>query len=61
MKFKKAKMTVVPSKNPFPNTTVASDAAITFAPFVVKDNKGPGPQGQTSRMQIKKVPFKGVK
>ena len=34
MKFKNAKMTEVPSKNPFPNTIVASDAAVTYAPFV---------------------------
>tara|TARA_Y100001951_G_C11105625_1_gene164545 strand:- start:217 stop:402 length:186 start_codon:yes stop_codon:yes gene_type:complete len=61
MKFKNAKMTKVPFKNPFPNPVVASDAAITFSPFVVKQNKGSGPQGQTSKMQIKKVPFKGVK
>ena len=54
-------MTKVPFKNPFPNTIVASDAAITYSPFVVKQNKGSGPQGQTSKMQIKKVPFKGVK
>ena len=61
MKFKNAKMTEVPSKNPFPNTIVASDAAVTYAPFVVKKNKGAGPKGQTSNMQIKKVAFKGVK
>tara|TARA_R100001591_G_scaffold83500_1_gene89990 strand:+ start:544 stop:729 length:186 start_codon:yes stop_codon:yes gene_type:complete len=61
MKFKNAKMTKVPFKNPFPNPVVGSDAAISFAPFVVKQNKGSGPQGQTSKMQIKKVPFKGVK
>tara|TARA_R100000654_G_scaffold33737_2_gene59062 strand:- start:79 stop:264 length:186 start_codon:yes stop_codon:yes gene_type:complete len=61
MKFKNAKMTEVPQKNPFPNTVVASDAAITYSPFVVKQNKGTGPQGQTSNMQIKKVPFKGLK
>ena len=54
-------MTQVPSKNPFPNSVVASDAAITFSPFVVRKNKGAGPKGQTSNMQIKKVPFKGVK
>ena len=40
---------------------VASDAAVTFSPFVVRKNKGAGPKGQTSNMQIKKVPFKGVK
>ena len=61
MKFKNAKMTEVPSKNPFPNTIVASDAAVTYAPFVVKQNKGAGPKGQTSNMQIKKVKFTGVK
>ena len=61
MKFKNAKMTEVPSKNPFPNTIVASDAAVTYAPFVVKKNKGAGPQGQSSNAQIKKVAFKGVK
>ena len=61
MKFKNAKMTKVPKKNPFPNRKVASDAEIVYSPFVVKDNKGSGPQGQTSRMQIKKVAFKGVK
>ena len=48
-------------KNPFPNTKVASTAEQVFSPFVVKDNKRTGPQGQTSRMQIKKVAFKGVK
>ena len=61
MKFKNAKMTQVPSKNPFPNSVVASDAAITFSPFVVRNNKGAGTKGQTSNMQIKKVPFTGVK
>ena len=54
-------MTIVPQKNPFPNTQVASTAEQVFSPFVVKDNKGTGPQGQTSRQQIKKVAFKGVK
>ena len=61
MKFKNAKMTEVPQKNPFPNPVVGSDAAITFTPFVVKQNKGAGPKGQTSNAQIKKVAFKGVK
>ena len=49
MKFKNTKMTQVPSKNPFPNSVVASDAAITFSPFVVRKNKGAGPKGQTQR------------
>ena len=61
MKFKNAKMTEGPQKNPFPNSIVASDAAVTFSPFVVKQNKGAGPKGQTSNAQIKKVAFKGVK
>ena len=61
MKFKNAKMTEVTQKNPFPNSIVASDAAVTFSPFVVKQNKGAGPKGQTSNAQIKKVAFKGVK
>jgi hypothetical protein len=61
MKFKNAKMTIVPQKNPFPNRETASTAEISISPFVVKQNKGPGPQGQTSKMQIKKVAFKGIK
>ena len=61
MKFKNAKMTEVPQKNPFPNSIVASDAAVTFSPFVVKQNKGAGPKGQTSNAQIKKVKFTGIK
>ena len=50
MKFKNAKMTEVPQKNPFPNRGTASTAEISISPFVVKQNKGSGPQGQTSRM-----------
>ena len=61
MNFKKTKTEVVKTPNPFPTMKTASDAAIVFAPFVVKENKGPGPKGQTSRQQIKKVAFKGVK
>ncbi len=34
---------------------------VDISPFVVKQNKGSGPQGQTSNAQIKKVAFKGVK
>jgi hypothetical protein len=40
---------------------VSSDAAIVYSPFVEKQNKGAGPKGQTSNVQIKKVAFKGVK
>ena len=61
MNFKKTKVEVVKQKNPFPNMKVGSDAAIVYSPFIVKQNKGAGPKGQTSNAQIKKVPFKGVK
>jgi hypothetical protein len=61
MKKKSAKMTIVSAKNPFPTMKVGSDAAMTFPAFVVKNNKGSGPKGQTSNAQIKKVAFKGVK
>tara|TARA_R100000664_G_scaffold27093_2_gene37586 strand:+ start:773 stop:955 length:183 start_codon:yes stop_codon:yes gene_type:complete len=59
--FKKTKTQVVKTKNPFPNLQISSDAAIVYSPFVEKKNKGSGPKGQTSNMQIKKVAFKGVK
>ena len=59
--FQKTKTQVVKQKNPFPNLQVSSDAAIVYSPYVIKQNKGSGPQGQTSKMQIKKVAFKGVK
>ena len=61
MNFKKTKVEVVKQSNPFPNIKVSSDAAVVYSPFVVKQNKGSGPKGQTSNMQIKKVAFKGVK
>ena len=61
MNFKKTKVEVVKTKNPFPNLKVSSDAAVVFSPYVVKQNKGAGPKGQTSKKQIKKVAFKGVK
>ena len=61
MNFKKTKVEVVKQKNPFPSIKVSSDAAVVYSPFVVKQNKGAGPKGQTSKAQIKKVDFKGVK
>jgi hypothetical protein len=61
MNFKKTKVEVVKQTNPFPNLKVSSDAAIVYSPFVEKQNKGAGPKGQTSNVQIKKVAFKGVK
>ena len=57
MKFKNAKMTKVPQKNPFPNRKVAGTAEHVYSPFVVKNNKGcllytsPSPRdGLLSRM-----------
>ena len=61
MNFKKTKVEVVKQSNPFPTLKVSSDAAVVYSPYVVKQNKGAGPKGQTSNMQIKKVAFKGVK
>ena len=60
MKFKNAKMTTVKAKNPFPNPVVADNAMI-FSPYVQRKNKGAGPKGKTSNVQIKKVKFTGVK
>jgi hypothetical protein len=59
--YKHPKMTTAPQSNPFPKTVVGSTADMTFPAYKVKKNKGSGPQGQTSKMQIKKVAFKGVK
>ena len=61
MNFKKTKVEVVKQSNPFPTLKVSSDAAIVYSPYVVKQNKGAGPKGQTSNAQIKKVDFKGIK
>tara|TARA_X000001388_G_scaffold11919_1_gene7170 strand:+ start:1144 stop:1329 length:186 start_codon:yes stop_codon:yes gene_type:complete len=61
MNFKKTKTEVVKATNPSPTMKASISGDVVFAPFVVKDNKGPGPKGQTSRQQIKKVAFKGVK
>ena len=61
MNFKKTKSEVVKPSNPFPTMKASISGDVGFAPFVVKDNKGPGPKGQTSKQQIKKVAFKGVK
>jgi len=59
--YPNAKMTSFPKKYPNANkTSVESTAAIASVGPRVIDNKGSGPKGQTSKMQIKKVPFKGV-
>ena len=61
MNYKKTKTEVVKPSNPFPTMKASISGDVIFAPSVVKDNKGPGPKGQTSKQQIKKVAFKGVK
>ena len=43
------------------NFIFTRDSHLINVDFVVKNNKGAGPKGQTSNMQIKKVAFKGVK
>jgi len=44
-----------------PNKTVIfSTASVADQAPVIKNNLGTGPKGQRSKMQIKKVAFKGV-
>ena len=61
MNFKKTKTEVVKATNPSPTMKASISGDVVFAPFVERQNKGPGPKGQTSKQQIKKVAFKGVK
>jgi|TARA_R100000908_G_C3695683_1_gene108209 hypothetical protein len=59
--YPNAKMTVakedMPNANQQSNVSTASVQSV--GPKVVQ-NLGSGPKGQRSKMQIKKVPFKGV-
>ena len=59
--YPNAKMTVakedMPNANQQSNVSTASIQSV--GPKVVQ-NLGSGPKGQRSKMQIKKVPFKGV-
>ena len=59
--YPNAKMTAVSDETPFANkqTNVSTAEIVTAGPKVVQ-NLGSGPKGQRSKMQIKKVPFKGV-
>ena len=64
-KYPNAKMTVSNEMNPYagPNvnkTSEVSTAQVSIPEQKVIDNLGKGPKGQRSKMQIKKVAFKGV-
>ena len=54
MKFKNAKMTIVPQKNPFPNTKIASTAEKVYSPFVVKDTKEQVQKDRQAECKLKK-------
>ena len=54
MKFKNAKMTIVPQKNPFPNTKIASTAEKVYSPFVVKITKEQDLKGKQAECRLKK-------
>ncbi len=58
MKFKNAKMTTVKAKNPFPNPVVASDAAITYSPFVVRKIKAQDRKDRLAICRSKKLPLR---
>ena len=63
--YPNAKMTVSNDMNPYagPNvnkTQIADVYSATVEGPQVKQNKGAGPKGQRSKVQIKKVPFKGL-
>jgi|TARA_R110000824_G_scaffold381623_1_gene574466 hypothetical protein len=59
--YPNAKMTVVNDDMANKNTqTNVSTAEVTIDGPRVVENLGAGPKGQRSKMQIKKVPFKGV-
>jgi len=64
-KYPNAKMTVSDDMNPYAEPTVNKTSVLSTASVAVEgpkkiDNLGDGPKGQRSKMQIKKVPFKGV-
>ena len=63
--YTNAKMTVSNDMNPYagPNvnkTQIADVYSATMEGPKVKQNLGAGPKGQRSKVQIKKVPFKGL-
>ena len=64
-KYPNAKMTISNDMNPYAGPTTNKDYEVSTASMRIEgpkkiDNLGSGPQGQRSKMQIKKVPFKGV-
>ena len=64
-KYPNAKMTISNDMNPYAGPTTNIDYEVSTASMRIEgpkkiDNLGSGPQGQRSKMQIKKVPFKGV-
>ena len=64
-KYPNAKMTVTKDMNPYAGshvnkTSIADVYSATMEGPKVKDNLGAGPKGQRSKVQIKKVPFKGT-
>ena len=60
------KMTVSTDMNPYAGshvknkTSIADVYSASMEGPKVKDNLGAGPKGQRSKVQIKKVPFKGT-
>jgi len=64
-KYPNAKMTVTTDGNPYAGSTTNKDYEVSTASMRIEgpkkiDNLGGGPKGQRSKMQIKKVPFKGI-
>ena len=64
--YPNAKMTVSKDMNPYAGphvnqTAIADVYSATMEGPKVKQNLGSGPKGQRSKVQIKKVPFKGLK
>ena len=59
--YPNAKMTSFPAKNLNANkTSIDSTASISNPGPEVVNNLGSGPKGRRSKMQVKKVPFRGV-
>ena len=64
-KYPNAKMTVSTDMNPYAGSNVnKTEIADVYSASMegpkVKQNLGAGPKGQRSKVQIKKVPFKGT-
>ena len=64
-KYANAKMTVSNDMNPYAGKFVNEQKIVDVYTAgmegpKVKDNLGAGPKGQRSKVQIKKVPFKGL-